>query len=62
VVLHGKENEAAEDVWGIGKAIGLQFDGDVHNRFSVLSRAGKRKRAPRVCEVGVRERSDEGGC
>lgn len=27
VVLHGKEKEAVEDVWGIGKALGLQFEG-----------------------------------
>lgn len=35
---------AVEDVWGIGKAIGVNFDGDTHNMFSLLSRLGKGKR------------------
>jgi len=39
VVLHGKEKEAAEDVWGLGKAIGLHFEGDIHNMFGALSKS-----------------------
>jgi len=30
-----------EDVWGIGKAIGVHLNGDTHNMFGVLSRKGK---------------------
>jgi len=62
VVLHGKEKEAAEDVWGIGKALGLQFEGDVHNRLSVLSRAGKGKKGSKNCEVGERGSLADVGC
>ncbi|MCI47073.1 sulfate transporter, partial [Trifolium medium] len=45
VVMHGNEQMAVEDVWGIGKAIGVKFNGDNANMFSVLSRAGKRQQA-----------------
>ena len=54
MVLHGKEKEATEDVWEIGKAIGLQFEGDTHNMFSVLSRGGNGKRESVTCDVGER--------
>ena len=54
VVLHGKEKEAAKDVWGIWKAIGLHFEGDNHNMFSVLSRAGN-GRGSQKSVMGVRE-------
>ena len=60
VVLHGKEKEAAEDVWGIGELIGLQFEGDTHNMFSVLSRAGNGKRESEKCVVGGFKSSDGG--
>jgi len=42
VVLHGDEEVAVEDVWGIGKAIGVRFNGDKANMFDVLSRKGLR--------------------
>ena len=52
MVLHGKEKEAVEDVWGIGKALGLQFVGDTHNMFGVLSRGGTGKRESVDCARG----------
>jgi hypothetical protein len=45
--MHGSEKMAVEDVWGIGKAIGVKFTSDNANRFSALVRAGKGKQ-PRV--------------
>jgi hypothetical protein len=62
VVLHGKEKEAAEDVWGIGKVIGLLFERDNHNMFSVLSRAGNGKRELNKCDASERGSSVVGGC
>jgi hypothetical protein len=47
VVMHGSEKMAVEDVWGIGKAIGVKFTSDNANRFRALVRAGKGKQ-PRV--------------
>lgn len=43
VVMHGNEQVAVEDVSGIGKAISVKFNGDSHNMFNVVSRAGKGK-------------------
>jgi hypothetical protein len=43
VVLHGNEEVAVEDVWGIGKAIGVKFNVDNANMFSVLSRGGSKR-------------------
>jgi len=62
VVLHGKEKEAAEDVWGIGKAIGLHFDGDTHNMFSAILKAGNGKRESKKCDEGERGCVADGGC
>ena len=62
VVLHGKEKEVAEDVWGIRKAIRLQFEWDNHNMFNVLSRAGNGKRESKKCVVGERGSSASRGC
>jgi hypothetical protein len=42
VVLRGNEEVAVEDVWGIGKAIGVKFNGDKANMFNVLSNRGRR--------------------
>ncbi|MCI72607.1 hypothetical protein A2U01_0093870, partial [Trifolium medium] len=36
--MHENEKVAVEDVRGIGAAIGVQFNGDEANMFSVLSR------------------------
>jgi len=41
-VLHDSDEVAVEDVWGIGKVIGLKFNGDKANMFNVLSRGGRR--------------------
>ncbi|AES88382.2 hypothetical protein MTR_4g054200 [Medicago truncatula] len=53
VVLKGNEKVAVEDVWGIGKAIGVQFDGESHNMFGVLARSGRgRGHSSSVVSVG----------
>jgi hypothetical protein len=62
VVLHGNEEVAVEDVWGIGKAIGVKFDGENHNMFSVLSRAGKGKSVSKNREEEEGVASAGGGC
>jgi len=54
VVLHGSEKVAVEDVWGVGRAIGVKFNGDTHNIFSVLSKAGKGVRASESVVMGGR--------
>lgn len=33
VVFHGSKEVAVEDIWGIGKAIGITFKGENHNMF-----------------------------
>jgi hypothetical protein len=45
VVMHGNQKVAVEDVWGVGKAIGVKFNGDPNNMFNVLSRVGRGKKA-----------------
>ena len=57
MVLHGSEKVVVEDVWGIGKAIDVNFKGDNHNMFSVLSRVGKEKRELKNNEVEGERRS-----
>jgi hypothetical protein len=57
VVLHGKEKEAVEDVWGIGKDLGLQFQGETHNMFEALARKGDGKRESRRLDEGGRGRA-----
>lgn len=52
VVMHENEKVAVEDVWGIGKVIGVHFNGDTHNMFGVLVRKGKGKGGVRNHEVG----------
>ncbi|MCI84103.1 hypothetical protein A2U01_0105379, partial [Trifolium medium] len=42
-----------EDVWGIGKAIGVKFKGDNTNRFSALVRVDKGKQAHGNAARGV---------
>jgi len=42
--MHGNEKVAVEDEWGVGKAIGVKFNGDPANMFNVLSRAGRGKK------------------
>lgn len=35
-MLHGNEQVAVDDVWGIGKSIGIKFTGDKANMFNVF--------------------------
>jgi len=56
VVLRGNEEVEMEDVRGMGKAIGLNFKEENHNRFSVLSRVGKEKRKSIIQKGEVGER------
>lgn len=60
VVLRGNEKVEVEDVGGIGKAIGVKFDGETHNMFSVLYKAGKGKRETKNKSDG-KEGSTAGG-
>jgi len=41
MILHGKFEAVGEDVVRIGKAIGVKYQGDVMNRFNVLSKEGR---------------------
>ncbi|GAU34276.1 hypothetical protein TSUD_321220 [Trifolium subterraneum] len=43
VVMQGDNEAAKDDVRGFGKALGLRFQGDSENNFSVLSRTRKDK-------------------
>ncbi|MCI46300.1 hypothetical protein A2U01_0067540, partial [Trifolium medium] len=43
---------AVDDVWGIGKAIGVNFKGDNVNLFSALSRAGRSKQTKARLQQG----------
>ncbi|PNX65598.1 hypothetical protein L195_g062681, partial [Trifolium pratense] len=54
VAVHGNDQLAVDDVWGIGKAIGVKFKGDNVNMFNILSRAskGKRVESGRMVEAG----------
>jgi hypothetical protein len=42
LVLHGNKKVVDEDVLGIGKTVGLKFNGDKNNMFSVLSGTGRK--------------------
>jgi hypothetical protein len=61
VVLRGNEEVEVEDVRGLGKAIGVNFKGDSHNRFSVLSRMGKDKRKLKIHKGEVSEQRPKEG-
>ncbi|MCI63306.1 hypothetical protein A2U01_0084563, partial [Trifolium medium] len=41
--MHGNARMVVDDVWAIGKVIGVKFNGENANRFSALIRAGKGK-------------------
>ncbi|GAU19085.1 hypothetical protein TSUD_79070 [Trifolium subterraneum] len=45
VVMQGDDKAAEDDVRGFGKALGVRFNGDSVNNFSVLTRTGKGKQA-----------------
>ena len=61
VVLHGNEDVKVEDVRGMGKAIGVNFKGDSHNKFSVLSKVGKEKRKSKIKKRGGGKTEDDRG-
>lgn len=55
VVLHGNEEVVADDIQGIGKAIGVSSKGYTQNMFSVLSLSKQvTKRAVLLLEEDVR--------
>ncbi|MCI22840.1 hypothetical protein A2U01_0044018, partial [Trifolium medium] len=45
--MHVNEKVAVEDMWGIGKAIGVKFHGNDSNMFQVLSRGEGGRRSCR---------------
>jgi len=44
LVLHGNKKVVDEDVRGIGKVVGLKFNGDKNNMFNVLSGLGRKNK------------------
>ncbi|MCI80994.1 hypothetical protein A2U01_0102266, partial [Trifolium medium] len=56
------EKVAVEDVWGIGKAIGVKFNGYDANMFKVLSGAGRGMPKPRITAEGEGWGMAEVGC
>ncbi|PNX63934.1 hypothetical protein L195_g061869 [Trifolium pratense] len=50
--MQGTEQMAVDDIWGIGKTIGVKFQGDNVNLFNVLSRAGRGKKGPSCSQQG----------
>jgi len=49
-----------EDVWGIGKAIGVRFNGDKANMFDVLSQKGRQRQIGEEGSVMLREEGKNG--
>ena len=43
VLLHKKKEVAAEDVREIGRSLGVKFNGDINNRFNLLTREGQKE-------------------
>jgi hypothetical protein len=43
LLLHGSDKVMSDDVRGVGKKMGLNFQGDKNNKFEVLSRVGRKK-------------------
>lgn len=44
LVLHGSSKAMSDDVKGLGKRLGVNFQGDYSNRFEVLSGVGRKNR------------------
>jgi hypothetical protein len=61
VKLNGSEVAKAADVQGIGKTIGVSFEGSYHNKFSVLSRQRNVELGPVLTPVGDEGFGVEGG-
>ncbi|CAJ2667463.1 unnamed protein product [Trifolium pratense] len=62
VAIHGNDQLAVDDVWGIGKAIGVKFRGDNVNMFNILSRASKGKKEISGQRSGVGGSPKENKC
>lgn len=48
VVMQENDKVVVEDVWGIIKEIGVKFNGDNANMFSVLSKVGRGMRKSKI--------------
>jgi hypothetical protein len=59
VVLHGKPEKVAEDVRGIGRAVGVSYECDTKNSFDLLTKKGRREW--RDTEVGKVVSGEVGG-
>lgn len=44
LVLHGNSKALSDDVRGMGKLVGVNFQGDIQNRFDVLSGVGRKNK------------------
>ncbi|XP_045791437.1 uncharacterized protein LOC123886142 [Trifolium pratense] len=62
VAVHGNDQMAVDDVWGIGKAIGVKFKGDNVNMFNILSRVSKGKRAVSGMKAEAGGSRKDNGC
>jgi len=61
VVLRGNAKATEADIQDIGKVIGASFEGDLNNKFSVLSRSKKAEFGPVLTPVGEGGREHGGG-
>ncbi|GAU15594.1 hypothetical protein TSUD_108530 [Trifolium subterraneum] len=58
VVMHGNDKRVVDDVWGIGRVIGVMPTNDNANRFSAFVRAGKGRQASADAAQGVAQLRD----
>ncbi|PNX58449.1 hypothetical protein L195_g059196 [Trifolium pratense] len=58
VAMQGTEQMTVDDIWGLGKTIGVKFQGDNVNLFNVLSRAGRVKKGPSSSQKGKGARKE----
>ena len=61
VALRGNDETKADDIQGIGKAIGISFHGNNHNKFSILSRVKDVEVGPVLTSVEVVRGDVDGG-
>jgi len=61
MVLRGNEETKADDIQGIGKTIGISFNGNNHNKFSILSRSKETGVGPVLTSVEVVRAKMDGG-
>ncbi|MCI33296.1 hypothetical protein A2U01_0054513 [Trifolium medium] len=60
--MHGNEKVTVEDVWGIGKAICVKFNGDDANMFKALSKEGRGRKKLKVAGEGEGRVKTGEGC